>query len=114
MYKSRNYSLAALLFAVLTGCDGNNTNGFVGHWVEVSGTESKYLGASKPMTLDISYSENVFHIDESKNVLGKDFERKLEGRSESSTTLSALGGSLTMRLENSKLFYNGRVLVKSP
>lgn len=80
MYKSRNYSLAALLFAVLTGCDGNNTNGFVGHWVEVSGTESKYLGASKPMTLDISYSENVFHIDESKNVLGKDFERKLEGR----------------------------------
>lgn len=108
MLKVINFGLGAVFLAVLAGCGADNASSFVGHWVE-SPTDNP-----KPMTLDITLSEGVLHIDERKNVLGKNFERKLEGRAESSTTLSALGGALTMRLENSRLLYNGRVLVKSP
>ncbi|WP_426102987.1 hypothetical protein [Pseudomonas sp. PSPC3-3] len=108
MNKFINVGFGAVLLAILAGCGAEKPNSFVGHWVEVPGS------TPKPMTLDISYSDAIFHIDEKKNVLGKDFERKLEGRADSATTLSALGGALTMRLENGHLFYNGRELVKSP
>ncbi|AGN33502.1 hypothetical protein PflA506_p0040 (plasmid) [Pseudomonas fluorescens A506] len=101
--------LAALVIAALqVGCDNDRPNAFVGHWTEIT------KEGAPPMTLDISLSNNVFHIDERKNLFGKNFERKLEGSALSDTTLSIFGGALTMRLENNRLHYSGRELVKSP
>jgi hypothetical protein len=97
----------AFLFTLLVGCGHEKTSNFVGHWVEVNGSDQK------PMTLDISYENNVFHIDERKNLFGKDFESKLEGQAESDTTISAKGGAVTMRLEKTRLLYKGRELIKS-
>lgn len=96
-----------LLFTLLAGCGADNPKNFVGHWVEVNGSDQK------PMTLDISYENDVFHIDEKKNLFGKDFESKLEGTADSETTISAKGGAVTMRLEKDRLLYKGRELIKS-
>ena len=108
MKKNVFWSLGALVIGLVAGCGSDNSSVFVGHWVEVA--ES----VDHPMTLDISYSDNVFHIDEKKQLLGKVFERKLEVHADSSTTLSAMGGALSMRLENNRLYYSGRELVKAP
>ena len=108
MKKAICLSLGAFVFGLVAGCGSDNASAFVGHWIEVSKSDDH------PMTLDISYSDNVFHIDEKKRLLGKDFDRKLEGHADSSTTLCAMGGALTMRLENNRLYYSGRELVKSP
>jgi hypothetical protein len=102
---------AMMVFALVAGCESEKGNGFVGHWVEVNGSDAK------PMTLDISYQDNVFHIDEKKSLFGKEFESKLEGKADSATTLSAKGGALTLRLDDAApnhLFYKGRELTKSP
>ena len=108
MKKILMVAAALVMVALQAGCDSDRPSSFVGHWVEV-----KEEG-TPPMTLDISLNERVFHIDEKKNVFGKNFERKLEGTALSDTTLSILGGALTMRLENNRLHYSGRELVKSP
>lgn len=100
-------AVGVLLFTLLAGCGVEKPSNFVGHWVEVNGSDQK------PMTLDISYENNVFHIDEKKNLFGKDFESKLEGKADSDTTISAKGGAVTMRLENNRLLYKGRELIKS-
>jgi len=101
-------AIATALLSLLAGCGVEPSNNFVGHWVEVNGTDQK------PMTLDISHEGTVFHIDEKKSLFGKDFESKLEGKADSDTTLSAKGGAVTVRLENNRLLYKGRELVKSP
>ncbi|WP_324729577.1 hypothetical protein [Pseudomonas chlororaphis] len=108
MQRKTNVVLGFLFGALLSGCNAENSTDFVGHWVEVNGTDSK------PMTLDISYEDRVFHIDEKKTIFGKDFESKVEGKADSATTISAKGGALSMRLENNRLLYKGRELIKSP
>ncbi|MEE9681887.1 hypothetical protein V4842_26665 [Pseudomonas moraviensis] len=94
-------------FSMLTGCGADKPSAFVGHWVEISSTDSK------PMTLDISKEGNVFHIDEKKSLFGKEFESKLEGKADSDSTLSAKGGAVSFRLQDGRLFYKGRELSKS-
>lgn len=107
MSKKFGAVFGVLLFTLLAGCGAEKASNFVGHWVEVNGSDQK------PMTLDISYENNVFHIDEKKNLFGKDFESKLEGKADSETTISAKGGAVTMRLEKERLLYKGRELIKS-
>lgn len=108
MNKYSKFTLSAVFFALLAGCGVEPSNSFVGHWVEVNGTDQK------PMTLDISHEGTVFHIDEKKSLFGKEFESKLEAKADSDTTLSAKGGAVSMRLENNRLLYKGRELTKSP
>lgn len=107
MKKLSCFLLFAFFGLLLSGCDARNGHQFAGHWVEVNGI------GTEPMTLDIVVVDQVFHVDERKELFGKIFERSLEGVAVSNTTLSLLGGALSMRLKNNSLIYSGRTLVKS-
>ena len=107
MFNKCGVLLGAVLLTLVAGCEAENHSDFVGHWVEIN------TGDQKPMTVDISYENNIFHIDETKTLFGKDFESKLEGKAESDTTISTKGGAVTMRLKNDLLLYKGRELTKS-
>lgn len=96
------------IFTLLVGCGADKGAAFIGHWTEVNGK------TDKPMTLDISYDGEVFHVDKKYNFLGLDFENKLDGKAESDFTLGFNGGMVTMRLQNNNIFFEGRELSKSP
>lgn len=93
--------------SILSGCGADKASEFVGNWVEVNSADAK------PMTLNISKEGSVFHIDEKKTLMGKEFESKLEGVADSDKTLSAKGGAVSFRLQDGRLFYKGRELSKS-
>lgn len=110
MHKKLKALIGVAIVVLLAGCGIDKGKDFVGHWVEVNSQDKT------PATLDISYEEGLYHIDQYMRFFGKDINSKLIGKVESSTILSVQGGliPLTMRLQNSRLFFNGRELVKSP
>ena len=112
MKKSRAF-FGAGIFALLVGCGADKGTDFIGHWTEVNGK------TDKPMTLDISYDGEVFHVYKKWNVVGMDRESKLDGKAESDSELSFISakymsGMTTMSLQNNNILFEGRKLSKSP
>ncbi|WP_440057909.1 hypothetical protein [Pseudomonas fragariae (ex Marin et al. 2024)] len=106
----------SLVFAasVLAGCDSDKGSEFAGRWV--SDSASPKQGQT---VLDITADKQLYHIDVTKithNVIQqgdtKEFKSKLEGKVESDSVLSLVGGLVTMRLQDGKILYEDKEFVK--
>ncbi|MNF87251.1 hypothetical protein D3C84_697130 [compost metagenome] len=93
---------------LLAGCGSDKGIDFVGHWTEVN------VKRNKPTTLDISYDGEMFTVHRISNAVGRDFKSRLDGKAESDTMLSFMGGGTTMRLKDGRIFYANDEYIKSP
>lgn len=99
--------MGCALFTVLVGCGADKGIDFVGHWTEVNAK------SDKPTTLDISYDGEMFTVNRKSNAVGRDFKDRFDGKAESDTALSFMGGMAIMRLKDGRIFYGNDEFTKS-
>jgi hypothetical protein len=100
--------IGGALFTLLAGCGSDKGTDFVGHWTEVNAK------SGKPTTMDISYDGEMFTVNRKSNSVGLDFKDRFDGKAESDTALSFMGGMAIMRLQNGRVFYGDDEFIKSP
>lgn len=101
-------SVVALL---LVGCNTDNGDQFVGHWVEVNTSDAK------PMILDIKAQGSSVIVDEKKTVFGKEFKDSYVAAVISAKEASIGAGATSVRMvisdDSGQLRYKGRALEKT-
>ena len=102
------YALAGALLAVLAGCGSEKGKEFIGSWIEVDAK------GYKPTTMNISYDGEMFTVNRVTNSVGIDSKTRFDGKADSDTTLSFMGGRDIMRLKDGRVFYGNREFIKSP
>lgn len=107
-------ALFVLAFS-LFGCGADKGQGFVGRWT----AEDKTRMFKPSFVMDISEDQGVFHVDleTTKDLMGdgtkdKDTQR-FEGKAESDTVLSMVGGLVTMRLEGGVIHFDGMDFIRA-
>ncbi|KOP56344.1 MULTISPECIES: hypothetical protein [Pseudomonas syringae group] len=109
MFKRMTAFSCLVLFALaLSGCFDGKGQGFVGRW---TGEDMKRMG--KPtFVMDISKDGEMFHVnlETTDDIWGSGKREKetqlFEGKAESDTVLSMVGGLLTMRLEGDVVYFD--------
>lgn len=106
-----------LTLTFIAGCDGGKGNDFVGRWISER-NEKQFMTPSAIM--EIRREGDVFYIDdEQTNYYGKPggrtkiINKKFEARAESNTVLSMMGGMLTMRLQDDRLYFGSDEYVRA-
>lgn len=117
MFERMVVMFGVLVFALaMAGCNGESGNGFEGRWSQTK--ESVKSSSAPTYTIDIKRDSEIFHIDLEIN--SHDFisggrqikHKKLEGKAESDSVISMMGGLRTMRLQDGHLFFEGSEYVK--
>nr|WP_015061863.1 hypothetical protein [Pseudomonas syringae]AFK89141.1 hypothetical protein [Pseudomonas syringae] len=106
--KMTAFSCLVMVALALSGCFDSKGDGFVGRW---TGENMKRMG--KPtFVMDISKDGEIFHVnlETTSDVLGHGKREKsmqlFEGKAESDTVLSMVGGLVTMRLEGDVIYFD--------
>jgi hypothetical protein len=94
---------------VIAGCKDKGKD-FVGHWADVKEPATSYL--------DITYSDNVYHInvnsiDRFLDMKPKVIRLEAQAMSESVLTIHTGFGNVDMRLEGDKIFFEQHTYQKS-
>ncbi|KPX40872.1 hypothetical protein ALO68_200243 [Pseudomonas syringae pv. helianthi] len=116
MFKRMTAFSCLVLFALaLSGCFDSKGDGFVGRW---TGEDMKRMG--KPTyVMDISKDGEMFHVNlETTDDMWGDGKREkktqlFEGKAESDTVLSMVGGLLTMRLEGDVIYFDNTTYTRA-
>ncbi|KFF42179.1 hypothetical protein JH25_27830 [Pseudomonas sp. BRG-100] len=105
-----------LLITLVSGCNNDKGSDFVGRWS--SGNHDAKGLAPPSYYLDIKRDNDIYHVDVQANIYDfisggrKITSKKYEAKAESETVLSMMGGMLTMRLENERLFFGNDEFIK--
>lgn len=105
---TKTKSLVLVGFIALAGCKDKGKE-FVGHWPDVKEPNTS--------SLDISYSDNIYHVNVNsidKFLDGKPKVIRLEAQamSDSVLTIHTGLGSVDMRLEGDKIYFEQHVYQK--